>query len=139
MKLGTKFTSWLSRTFTLAGADAAYREHYLKRHGKPYPGHLPPHPMPAPAVAISLVDRAARFKRGLEVIDSLSPACIRMLVGDAAVLALDGMRKSEPPARRPPHHTMFIVAGEAIEAGRVIQLDSCADGSYFARPRKLPA
>lgn len=98
---------------------------------------------PSSAAALSLDDRAARFRRGCEVVDSLSGDCLRMLVEDAAVLALAATKtplKAPPPVEesrpaRRPHHGMFIVASEDIRAGQVIYLDAVADGSYNARLR----
>lgn len=152
-------TTWWRRHFTAAGRFGAFHERYLQRHGVPYPGHVPPRPMPAPAPGsrmwghgvnpdppprpmgpISIVERAARFQRGMEVVHSLSPACLWMLQEDGRILSEVASRVTSvppPPWPRPRHHGMFIVADETIAAGQVVHLDACADGSYAARVRRF--
>lgn len=45
----TERVGWWRRLFTQAGRDAAWRDAYLRKHGRPFPGHVPPRPMPPPA------------------------------------------------------------------------------------------
>lgn len=152
-------TTWWRRHFTAAGQDAAWRERYERRHGESYPGHVPPRLMPAPAPKskmwgsnvnpdppprprpvgpISLAERAARFQRGMEVVDSLSPDCLRMLREDGRILSNVASRVTDvPPPPRPRHHGMVIVAGETIMCGQLVHLDACVDGTFVARARRF--
>lgn len=139
---------WWHRHFTLEGRDAAWREAYQRKHGRPYPGHVPPRPMPAPAAApvdrpaswppvppeVTIEEVAARYRRGMQVIDSLSPKCLAMLAEDGRILREVASRmQAEPP--RPRHHGMFIVAGEPIPPGQEIRLVARIDGSFVAWTR----
>lgn len=80
---------WWRRHFTLAGRDAAWREAYLRKHGRPYPGHVPPRPMPAPAPApeITLEERAERYRRGMAIREFLSDDMRLQLAIDADILS----------------------------------------------------
>lgn len=99
---------------------------------------------PAPSSArpvgpMSIAERAERFRRGMEVVHSLSPECLRMLQEDGRILSEVASRSTAvpPPPPRPRHHGMFIVADETITAGQAVHLNSCADGSYAARVRRF--
>lgn len=109
----------------------------------PRPSEWPdPPPMPSlgrPMSPISLAERAARFLRGMEVVYSLSPESLLQLKEDGRILSEAASRaKPEPPApTRPRHHGMAIVAVESIPCGQMITLNACADGTYYARARRL--
>lgn len=81
--------NWWRRIFTLAGRDAAWRDAYLRKHGRPFPGHVPPRPMPAPAPRpeITLEERAERYRRGMAIREFLSDDMRLQLAIDADILS----------------------------------------------------
>lgn len=159
-----KFADWWHRHFTRLGRDIAWRERYARRHGHAYPGHVPPRPMPAtvepdqpwprvprpapwppappasrPVGPMSLAERAARFQRGMEVVHSLSPECLRTLREDGRILSNVASRVTEapPPPRAAgciciaPGDAIFAV--ETIPAGLLIHIIVNANGTFAAR------
>jgi hypothetical protein len=146
-------TTWWHRHFTRLGRDIAWRERFAQRRGYAYPGHVPPRPMPAPAPGsgmwgpnvnpdppprppgpISLAERSARFQRGMEVVHSLSSACMQLLLHDGLILAKAAADAKPHPPR--PRQFGRIIAGETIFPGQVVHLEAHADGSLVARARQ---